>query len=353
MKLKVNANLNVRVGKPSLNAPCYQYLAPGSILEVDGNLYPGDKYDGINTWYKDEAGNYYWSGGVEEINSNIVKEFIKDQYWWLKDYGIQELWKFGLTGKGIKIAILDSGLSLPHPDLNIELSQCIDVSENNLNSINDKTGHGTHCTGIIAASNNGFGVKGIAYDSEIYFCKITNDEVGDNVYYLNKGLEWAINNKVDIISISQGYKMPDKNLEILLNKANELNIIVVCSGGNQSNLETFSDILYPAKYNSTIAVGAIDQTKKVVERTIYSDNLNIMAPGSEIYSTFLNSSYKSESGSSQAAAYVSGVIALFLQKYKQDNITISLDIKTFLQNKGDLISGMNVSIINPLKIIGL
>ena len=72
MKVTVKVFLNVRVGKPSVNAPCYQYLAPGTELEVDGNLYPGDKFEGIDTWLKDEAGNYYWSGGV---NYNPIQTF--------------------------------------------------------------------------------------------------------------------------------------------------------------------------------------------------------------------------------------------------------------------------------------
>ena len=67
MKVLVKHFLNVRAGKPSVNAPCYQYLAPGSEVEVDGKLYKGDQFEGINTWLKDDVDNYYWSGGVENI----------------------------------------------------------------------------------------------------------------------------------------------------------------------------------------------------------------------------------------------------------------------------------------------
>ena len=62
MKVIVKDNfLNVRAGKASVNAPCYQYIAPGSEIEVDGQLYKGDLFDGIDTWMKDAAGNYYCS----------------------------------------------------------------------------------------------------------------------------------------------------------------------------------------------------------------------------------------------------------------------------------------------------
>ena len=85
MKVTVKDNyLNVRVGKPSVNAPCYQYIAPGSIIDVDGKLYKGDKYgdSNIDIWYKDALGNYYWSGGLnnkvaDTTNLNIIDYNIK------------------------------------------------------------------------------------------------------------------------------------------------------------------------------------------------------------------------------------------------------------------------------------
>ena len=92
MKITVTKFLNVRVGKPSLNAPCYQYLAPGSELQTDGNLYKGDSYDGIDTWMKDNAGNYYWSGGVEKENLNNQLLADISGKWWLKNYNIPEIW---------------------------------------------------------------------------------------------------------------------------------------------------------------------------------------------------------------------------------------------------------------------
>ena len=118
MKLTVKVNLNVRVGKPSVNAPCYTYITPGSTLEVDENPYPGDMYDGNDTWYKDDAGNYYWSGGFDNINSQIQSEienasdaivpiynFDPDKMSWAHDsvenggLGIVDLWnKMGVRG---------------------------------------------------------------------------------------------------------------------------------------------------------------------------------------------------------------------------------------------------------------
>jgi len=82
MKVTVTKNLNVRIGKPRLDAPNHEFLVPGSVIETDGKLYRGDVYDGNFFWYKDMAGNYYWSGGIDipetEPNNTFSKatEFI-------------------------------------------------------------------------------------------------------------------------------------------------------------------------------------------------------------------------------------------------------------------------------------
>src|SRR5260221_6326526 len=117
MKVTVNKYLNVRVGKPSVNAPCYQYLAPGSELEVDGQSYPGDTYKDINTWLKDATGNYYWSGGVQ---NNFTKDQSLD-YWFdlLEMIDVQKIEE----GENANILILDSGINNFLPALNTALIQ--------------------------------------------------------------------------------------------------------------------------------------------------------------------------------------------------------------------------------------
>src|SRR6186713_2671560 len=100
MKVTVKDNfLNVRIGRPSVNAECHQFLAPGSVIDVDGKLYPGDRFHGIDTWYKDAAGNYYWSGGV---GSGDVK-FNYNTLLGLPDPIC------ATKGDGVVVAIIDSG----------------------------------------------------------------------------------------------------------------------------------------------------------------------------------------------------------------------------------------------------
>lgn len=307
--------MNVRVGQPSVNAPSFQYLAPGSELEVDGQLYKGDKIEGIDTWLRDRANNYYWSGGLEKLpgveTPIALEEFVESNFWWYNDFNIGKLWSEGLSGEGIKIAVLDSGIALPHPDLILNGSNQKDLSKSNSGMV-DWTGHGTHVAGIIKATSNGFGVKGLAFNSNFYIAKITNDIHGDRLEYLIDAIHWAIDNKVHIISISNGVAENNPLLESAIKKAFGQEILVICAAGNKLE-SSGTDILYPAKYPQALSVGGVTKSKEMLPDTINNIQTDIFAPGEDILSTSINKSYVSLTGSSQATPYVAGVAALLLE----------------------------------------
>jgi subtilisin family serine protease len=353
MKRIVNCYLNVRVGRPSVNAPSYQYLAPGSELQVDGQFYKGDKIEGNNTWLRDDANNYYWSGGLEKIHEPetplALEEYVEDDCWWHKDFSIGKLWSEGLTGEGIKMAVLDSGIALPHPDLILSELNQTDLS-NSSSGIKDWTGHGTHVSGIIKASSNGFGVKGLAFNSNFYIAKITNDIHGDKIEYLIRAIEWAVLKKVDIISISNGLEENNPLLEAAIKNTFANRILVICAAGNRVE-SSGNDILYPARYPQTLSVGGVTKGKLMLADTLNTMHTDIFAPGENILSTFLNKSYEKLSGSSQAAPYVAGVAALLLEEARKNNPHYSpLNLKKELLEGADTTSfGKLINPVNTLK----
>jgi subtilisin family serine protease len=336
MKVIVNKYLNVRTGNPSINAPCYQYLAPGSEIQVDGIIYQGDSYEGVDTWMKDYAGNYYWSGGLEKENlKNQLLTGINDK-WWLKNFNIAEIWSKGITGKGVKIAILDTGISYPHVDLDLDKNLFNDVTDSS-SGTQDLNGHGTHCTGIIKALNNEQGSIGIAYHSVIYVCKIRHDTLGDKNDYLVKGIKWAIAQNVDIISISKGDPFEDQNIGSAIHDADIKGILVVAAAGNRITGYPDDHIYYPARYETTLSVGGIDENNMPLQNSLLTNETNIFAPGKQILSTYKNNGFISLSGSSQATPYIAGVSALVLEFQRLKNPQIEpKNIKDLILKNADV-----------------
>jgi len=271
--------------------------------------------------------------------------------WGIQKLNIVDLHQKGFTGKGVKIGIIDSGCDLSHPDLKIQSFKNFTES----NSAEDTSGHGTHVAGIIAAQGNNYGVLGVAPDAEIHVYKALDGSSG-TIKGVIDALKSAIDDGMDIINMSLGTPSEVSGLEKLCKKAQSKGISVVVASGNSGMQENF----YPASYDSCLAVGAIDENMKVAYFTTYGQQLDIVAPGAEILSTYLKGSYAILSGTSMAAPFVSGCLALMKQSgidlnYK--NITEStidiekpnLDVKSGygIMNPSKSITGTDIVINKP------
>jgi subtilisin family serine protease len=336
MKVTVNKYLNVRVGKASLNAPCYQYLAPGSELEVDGNLYKGDSYEGIDTWMKDAAGNYYWSGGIDfmpsssqiSTKSNSYSANIEELINW--NEGIKQIppeWR-NTKGNNIKIAILDSGVFLNHEDLQNAIVFYDDYTKVKDNI--DYTGHGTHVSGIIGArSLTTNGVIGVAPLAQLICIKVLPDSLDgsdlDNYQNIIDALDLAVKKGADIINLSFSLKRnevdnPNDIMKItaLKNKIKEIgdnNIQLIAAGGDNADLKN-KNLFFPADCPEVISVSSINEG--YFERNpVYSQKLNIVGPTINYLSTFKAPLYYQHfGGCSMTTAFVSGILALALSYNK-------------------------------------
>ena len=327
--LKAKEDVNIRKGSPTVRADnAVGVIHSGQEFSCFCELISDDSCEEINgnrSWYKLAGNLYMWSGGFEKEKDDLATNLFDGQdIWWVRDFGVDNLWEDGLSGKGVRIAVLDTGLSLPHPDLPFDEDHFTDVT-GSFSGIKDWWGHGTHVTGIIGAADNGIGIKGIAPDAELFVCKIRHDDRGDNLSYLRKGLKWALDLKVDIVSISLGFKKDD-GLHELIVQLHDLGSLIVCAAGNGTS-DPNVNILFPASYQETLSVGGVDRFSKPLPDTLNASQTDIFAPGKDILSTFLNGKWHKQSGSSQACPYVAGVAALWLERERRKRAVSPKDLK--------------------------
>lgn len=164
----------------------------------------------------------------------------------------------------------------------------INFTTNAIEDYTDRVGHGTHVAGIIAAFNNSIGVVAVAPKAEIHAVKVLGDNGSGNHSHIAQGINWCIENNIDIICMSLGSQIPNVAMHSAIQRAYERNITIVAAAGNDGDINKDDDIDYPARYPEVIAVGAVN---KYYERSWFSsdgDELEITAPGEEILSTHLN-----------------------------------------------------------------
>ncbi|MGX6445256.1 S8 family peptidase [Neobacillus sp. K501] len=242
----------------------------------------------------------------------LVKIKNETQDWGIKTTNAPQSWSSGYTGKGVKIAVIDSGIA-QHEDLTISGGVSF-VSGSS--SFYDDNGHGTHVAGIIGAKKNSLGVVGIAPESSLFAVKVLDSSGEGYLSDIIAGIEWSIENKMDIINLSVGSNLPSDALRNVIDNAYTNGILVVAAAGNAGTSDgTGDNVEYPAKYPSVIAVSAIDANKNRASFSSTGSEVDISAPGARIKSTYLNNGYAYLSGTSMAAPFVSGDLALLKQAH--------------------------------------
>ena len=225
------------------------------------------------------------------------------------------MWNKGYTGDGVKVAILDSGC-IQHPDLiNNIIGGKNFTSEGSETDYNDLNGHGTHVAGIIAGNGK---VMGVAPNAKLLILKVLDKTGNGNCQGIYDAINYAIEQKVDIINMSLGIAINVNEIHTMLKKAVDNNICVVCACGNEGDGKAFTDeYSYPAGYNEAISVGAIDNARVNAVFTNSNKEVDLVAHGVNVVSTHLNYGYHSMSGTSQATPHVTGALALLKEYYRK------------------------------------
>jgi len=250
----------------------------------------------LNKLYNDSSIQY-----IEE-DSEIKK--LDDRITWnIEAVNADSVHKSNVFGEGIKVAVFDTGIDLNNKDLVV--SGGISFIDG-VKSFDDDNGHGTAMAGILASTLNNQGLVGVAPKIELYSVKVL-DKNGKG-YYSNiiQGIEWAIENDIDIITMSFGGTQYSDILYEAIREATYNDILIVAASGNDGS----TNILYPANYPDVVCVGATDKYNKIAKFTNTGVQMDLVAPGVDIQTVSRDGASITVSGTSAAVQHVAGAAAL-------------------------------------------
>lgn len=246
-----------------------------------------------------------------DLNSKVIKKLYPKG---IGSSSFKRAWEEGFTGKGITVAIIDTGIDATHPDLKDKVKKSFNLTGETL--INS---HGTHVAGIIAA--NGWLVGG-APDVSLLDIKVLGINGGtvDNVI---RGIELAINNGANIINLSLGTAYLQisqvKELNNIINKAWEKGVICVAAAGNEGiSTGTLDPYHYPASLDKVESIAAceVGENLNSISLAYYSNENNkvdLSACGQGVVSTVIGGKYAIYSGTSMSTPHVSAMAAVLAQ----------------------------------------
>ncbi|MCR5797915.1 MAG: S8 family peptidase [Eubacterium sp.] len=228
------------------------------------------------------------------------------------------------TKRKVKIAVIDSGVDAGN-DIDLAGSISLVPGEENMSPLfMDGSGHGNSVAGLIAAKDNGEGITGINPNAEIYSIRVLDDNNESPVSRVVEGINYAIEQKVDIINMSFGMDSSSVLLQEAVQKAEKAGILVVAAAGN-----TGDNVQYPAAYSDVISVGSIDDDTNLAPTSARGEKVDVVAPGELVCSTGQFGDVLIESGTSLAAPQVAAVASKIMEE--NPNATCE-DVKNALVN---------------------
>lgn len=259
---------------------------------------------------------------LEKIQGSKANDPSLSKQYHLDMINMNKAWGITTGSNKVKIAIIDSGIDLNHPDLKSKITTGINIIDPNKKPLDDN-GHGTHVAGIAAAAtDNKIGVAGIAPDCLIMPVKVLDKGRGTDID-IAEGIIWASKKGADVINLSVGLYTKSTALERAVKYAIGKNTVVVSSAGNDAKS---SKLHLPSMIKGVIEVSATTKKDKLASFSNYAQQISVSAPGDDIYSTMptynvdltkeIGKGYGYMSGTSMASPIVAGLAALIKSEDK-------------------------------------
>ena len=234
--------------------------------------------------------------------------------------------KFGAQGRygeGIKVAIIDTGCDISHPDLKdriIDVRNFTDDDKGAINNVADYVTHGTATASVIASSGK---IIGVAPKCNLLILKALT-RTGGKISWVIEAIKYATQQNVDIINMSLGCPQPNAEMYEAIKRAIAKDICVVCAcGNNGDNNPNTNELNYPASFNECVSVGSVRYSKGTSRFSASNNEVDLVAfgegyNGRGILTCYPNNLYKEQKGTSFSAPFVSGALALLKNWFRDE-----------------------------------
>lgn len=375
MRIRFLVHTNIRASARDFSKAPIGVIYSGTEIDVEDRLYRGTAIDGVDTYFKDYHGWYYWSGRVlilykalmspekkaakavetegELIGGSWSLELEEEkplsptpavkatpplaplaavqqapafqlnpslQHWGINDFGIPALfWTQDILGTGIKIALLDGPIELDAPDIQDAVAAYKDFT-----SSPSTTATANSTSTIQAGTIVGRGQEsclGLAPQATLLMAKVWDSLLGIDFYLFLEGLFWAMEQGADIVYIPFDFRehalnpQQKKELSTAFQELEKKGIRCIANIGVSNHIRP--ENRYPASLSNCLSVGGIQRNGDRLGNEVRSYTLDVMAPALDLYP------HKRGQYLPLGGAYVAGLMALLLQKSRQLNKKLS------------------------------
>lgn len=293
---------------------------------IDGVALKADKEKAAGFWADITGARSRSAAGMKKLWLDRKVEASLDRS--TKQIGADLAWAAGYDGKGTKVAVLDTGADAEHPDLKGRITESENFTDSD--TTDDRQGHGTHTLSTVGGSGAASDgkKKGVAPGADLLVGKVLNDSGSGDSSWIIAGMQWAVDRKADVVSMSLGSQTPTDCTDPMSLAAEELGkskdtLFVVAAGNAGPTLNTVSS---PGCAPSVLTVGAVDRDDSTAQFSsrgpaIVSHTLKpeIAAPGVDISAAAAGGrgvyAYRTMSGTSMATPHVAGAAAIVKERH--------------------------------------